>query len=156
VGADSYRPRSTATPGECGQRVERGPGAAVPVHQQVEGVRPHMVATDEPQPVDALLLARPCAAVCVIGPARHGASITQAVARYNPKWQDPTRGQEGGALVLVPIFPSVPDRSRSILPRCLIHSSVVNRKKRRALFRAPENHIRGGVTALATSAASEE
>ena len=87
--------RGAATPRQVGHRFECCPGAAVVIDQSAEGPRSNIVASDELQPVEPLLVGQPHAFA-----ARPSAHVA-------------------------PIFPSLPFTRRTRLARCLIHSSTV-------------------------------
>ncbi len=55
-----------------------------------------------------------------------------------------------------PIFPSLPRKSRTILARCMIHSSTDNSRNNFASCASPYHHRNTGVAALAISAANDE
>ena len=68
-------PRRAAAPRQLRQRVERGARAAEMIDQVAEGARPDVVAADQPQPVEPLLVGQ-LHAVCPRRP-RAAASIAQ-------------------------------------------------------------------------------
>ena len=53
------RAAGAAAPREIGQRLERRAGAAEMIEQRAERARADIFAADEPQPVEALLVAEP-------------------------------------------------------------------------------------------------
>src|SRR5262249_38532271 len=56
--ADAAGPHGAAAPRELGERLERGAGAAEMIDQEAERARPDVVAADEAQPVEPLLVAQ--------------------------------------------------------------------------------------------------
>ncbi len=57
-GSDPDRARGPAAAGEIGQRRERGTRAAIVIEQRPEGARADILAADQPQPVEPLLVAQ--------------------------------------------------------------------------------------------------
>src|SRR5262249_56845375 len=52
-------PLAPAARGEMGKRGRRRPRTAVMIDEGAEGARPHIVAADETQPIEPLLVAEP-------------------------------------------------------------------------------------------------
>ena len=83
--------RGAAAARERGQGVERGARAAVMVDQVAEGARPDIVAADEPQPVEPLLVGQ-SHAVAVASPPPPRPPAPTASAHYNRVSQNTTGG----------------------------------------------------------------
>ncbi len=96
----------SATAGEIGERFERRAGAAEMIEQGSEGTGTDVLATDEPQPIEAL------GGVAELDAAHNVLPPAVAAGDFAP-----------------PILPSVPLNSRAIFSRCLIQRSTVNKRK---------------------------
>ena len=124
---DTDRPLRPAASREIGQSVERGACAAAPIEQRAEGARADVFGSNEPQPVEPLI---------VVEPRRLG-----ALAHAAP---------------FLPILLSVPVTRRPMLALCFIQSRAASRPNAEATALEPTASATRGAAMLATSAASEE
>ena len=130
------------------QRVEGGARAAAMIDQAAEGARSDVVAADEAQPVEPLLVGQAYAfgdRVVQLSP-RQGGSIAQRRADHNRRRGRSDQALAAGVGGLLPIFGSVPAISRAMLPRCMIQISAVriaNSSAGVAADEKPQQHRRG-------------
>ncbi len=113
-----------------GKRIERGAGPAEMIDERAKGARTDILAANEAQPVEPLLVGQAHAFAGVCDP--HALSA------------------------LVPIRFSVPDSSRAIFARCVTKIRAVITVKSSAVCRLSSAHKIAGVAALASKAESEE
>ena len=127
---DFSRPFGATAPGESRKRLERRARSAKMIDERAKGARTDILAANEAQPVEPLLVGQAHAFAGVCDP--HALSA------------------------LVPIRCSVPASSRAILPRCVTKIRTVITTKSSAACGSSSAHKIAGVAALASNAESEE